>query len=98
MQQAIIWAISEPDPCRYMASRGHIELINPWISRSNDDLKHFFRILYKSSEEQVTDKMERLISSAADDAVYATTRGQIKHGKHLTLLGVSLKSMTGSRK
>ena len=72
-------------------------VLNKGQGQSPPHLIHFFRIPYTGSEEQATDKMERLISSVADDAVYATTRGQIKPGKHLTL-GVALNSMTGSRK
>ena len=72
-------------------------VLNKGQGQSPPDLIHFFRILYTGSEERATDKMKRLISSAADDAVYATTRGQIKPGKHLTK-GVALKSMTGSWK
>ena len=60
-------------------------------------LMHFFRVLCTGSEK-VCDpdcRTERYIKAAAADAVFDTTRGNVKPGKHLCL---GIKSMTGSRK
>lgn len=59
----------------------------------------FFRVLYTGSKvkNENNDRTERLIRSVSDDVVFATSRGNIKTSKHL-LLGLSLKSLTGSRK
>ena len=59
----------------------------------------FFRVLYTGSyvKNENNDRIERLIQSVSDDVVFATSRGNIKTSKHL-LLGLSLKSLTGSRK
>ena len=44
-----------------------------------------------------SEKTERLVRSASDDAVFVTTRGRTKPSKHLCM-GLGLKSLTGSRK
>jgi len=60
---------------------------------------HFFRVLCIGFEKVYDPdcRTEGYIKAAADDAVFATTRGSVKPGKHLCL-GMGIKSMTGSRK
>ena len=63
-----------------------------------DVLKHFFTVLFTGSGKQVSDtRTERFVGSAAQNAVFVTTRGVVKPAKHLCL-GLGLKSLTGSRK
>ena len=60
-------------------------------------LTQFFRVLYTGSTAPANEKMERLIRSVADDAIYAASHGHIKPNKHTTL-ALGTKSLTGSRK
>ena len=64
-----------------------------------DILLHFFQVLYTglAITKDSNDRIHRYVESTAADVIFATTRGQAKPGKHLTL-GLGVKSMTGSRK
>ena len=64
-----------------------------------EDLKLFFRTLYTGTPGDISsgERVDRYIESAADDAVFCTTRGKIKPAKHITL-GLTMKSLTGSKK
>lgn len=59
----------------------------------------FFRVLSTGSEKPgpSESRSERYAWSAASDALFATSNGQLKPGKHLTL-GIGVKSITGSKK
>lgn len=61
------------------------------------ELLDFFHVLYTGSSSTQDDRVERLVNSVSDDVVFVTTRGRTKPSKHLSL-GLSLKSLTGSRK
>jgi hypothetical protein len=64
-----------------------------------ESLVRFFTVLYAGSSPnlELNDKTRRLIDSVSDDVIYAVTRGHIKPSKHC-LLGMGMKSMTGSKK
>lgn len=59
----------------------------------------FFRTLYTGTKctTSTSERVERFIQSSADDAVFASTRGNLKPAKHLTVV-LGMKSLTGSRK
>ena len=59
-------------------------------------LLDFFKVLFSGSEK-ATDQIKRQTQSVADDVVYITTRGRTKPPKHICL-GLSIKSLTGSRR
>ena len=61
------------------------------------ELSEFYRILYTGSNNAASQRVERYIRSLADDDIYKTTHGAVKPSKHM-LLGMGLKSITGSRK
>ncbi len=60
-------------------------------------LKHFFQTLYSSQRYEASTRLDRVISSSCEDVIYNITNGSIKPSKHC-LLGLGLKSMTGSKK
>jgi hypothetical protein len=63
-----------------------------------EDLLTFFRVLYTGSTVvSDNEKVSRLVSSVCADVMFATSRGRIKPGKHLTM-GLGMKSITGTRK
>lgn len=57
----------------------------------------FFRILYSGTAKPTTEKVERRVSSSAQDAIFIASNGRLKPKKHI-LMGLGLKSITGSRK
>ena len=60
-----------------------------------DVLLQLYRVLYTGSEKISTNpSVERYVQSAAQDAIFATTIGNVKPAKHLCL-SLRLKSMTG---
>ena len=61
------------------------------------ELSEFYRILYTGSNNAASQRVERYIRSSAEDDIYKTTHGAVKPSK-LMLLGMGLKSITGSRK
>ena len=61
------------------------------------ELSEFYRILYTGSNNEASQRVERYIRSSAEDDIYKTTYGAVKPSKHM-LLGMGLKSITGSRK
>ena len=62
-----------------------------------ETLIQFLRVLYTGSSAPASEKVERLIKSAADDMIYAISHGRIKPSKHVCL-ALGMKSLTGSRK
>ena len=50
-----------------------------------DVVIQFFRVLYSGSEKVSTRRVEQFVQSSAQDAVSATTRGNVKPAKHLCL-------------
>ena len=82
------------------------KLLNPitveaiHAGQSNDiptELIEFYRILYTGSKDEGTERVERYIESSTEDDIYKSTKGKVKPSKHM-LLGMGLKSITGSRK
>ena len=74
------------------------EFLNKGQAEPPEDLVTFFKVLFTGKTGDVkNDKITRLISSICDDTEYATSRGRIKPGKHLTM-GLGMKSITGARK
>ncbi len=61
------------------------------------ELSEFYRILYTGSKDECNQRVERYVKSSAEDDIYKTTRGEVKPSKHM-LLGMGLKSITGSEK
>ena len=61
------------------------------------EISEFYRILYTGSKDDASERVERYIESSAEDDIYKTTNGTVKPSKHM-LLGMGLKSITGSRK
>ena len=61
------------------------------------ELLDFYRIMYTGSKEEGSQRVERYIESSAEDDIFKATRGSVKPSKHM-LLGMGLKSTTGSRK
>ena len=65
---------------------------------SPKELLEFFTILYSGKTAATeSQRTKRLVKSVCDDIVYATSQGHVKPSKHLCL-GLSIKSLTGSRK
>jgi len=62
-----------------------------------DSLAVFFRILFSGTSKPKSENLERKVSSSSQDAIFIATNGKLKPKKHL-LLGLGIKSMTGSRK
>ena len=63
-----------------------------------DSLTKIFTVLYLGSDQSPKQaKTQRLIQSISEDAIYSTTLGRTKSGKHLNLV-LSLKCMIRSRK
>ena len=62
-------------------------------------LIRFFTLLYtgKPQISAATERARRLIESVSEDVVYGVTRGKVKPPKYC-LLGMGIKSMTGSKK
>lgn len=63
-------------------------------------VRQFFTALYSGCSAVADDSSSRIvrfIESSAEDAIYIVTRGQVKPAKHC-LLGIGLKSITGSKK
>ena len=61
-------------------------------------LQSFYHVLYTASaEKRISPKQSRLIDSSCEDVIFNITRGHIKPQKHL-LLGMGIKSLTGSKK
>ena len=61
------------------------------------ELIDFYRIIYSGSKEESSQRVERYVESSAEDDIYKATRGRVKPSKHM-LLGMGLKSITGSKK
>ena len=53
--------------------------------------------MYTGTKDEASERIERYIESSAEDVIYKATSGKLKPSKHI-LLGMSLKSITGSRK
>ena len=62
------------------------------------DLETFFRMLY-TGEATVAghEKADRLVKYVCDDVIHNTTGGRVKPMKHV-MMGLGMKSITGSRK
>ncbi len=62
-------------------------------------VKTFFRVLLTGDdkEDSCSDRITRLVNSASDDAVFNTTRANIKPAKHMCV-GMGIKSLTGSKR
>ena len=75
-----------------------VEAIVAGQTKPPDELLLFYRLLYTGSAEldESNDRSERYILSSAEDDLYKATNGKIKPAKHL--LGMGIKSLTGSRK
>ena len=60
--------------------------------------KMTFKVQYTGSSVALeSEKVLRLVQSVCDDVAFASSRGRIKPGKHLTM-GHGMKSITGARK
>ena len=57
----------------------------------------FYGIMYTGTKDEASERIERYIESAAEDDIYKATSGKLKPSI-LILLGMGLKSITGSRK
>ena len=60
-------------------------------------LELFFNSLYSGSSKPTNEKIKRRVSSSVQDAIFNASNGRLKPRKHL-LLGLGMKSLTGSRK
>ena len=59
---------------------------------------NFLNILYTSStSKESSDQTKVFLNSVSDDVIYAVTKGQVNPSKHC-LIGLGMKSITGSRK
>ena len=61
------------------------------------ELLDFYRIMYTGHKEEAADRIERYVEASAEDDIYKATCGKVEPSKHI-LLGMGLKSITGSRK
>ena len=61
------------------------------------ELSEFYRIMYSGSNDESSSRVERYVESLAEDDICKATGGKVKPSKHM-LLGMGLKSTTGSRK
>lgn len=60
-------------------------------------LNLFWTTVLSGVKKKITDRVSRLASTFSQDAIYNVTKGCIKPSKHI-LLGIAMKSMTGSEK
>jgi len=61
-------------------------------------LLQFFQVLYGGPNQKAySPKLEQRVLSASHDAMFIAQRGKVKPGKQI-VLGMAIKSMTGSRK
>lgn len=75
-----------------------VEAIKSGQGNAPAALLDFFRVLYSGTRNPSNnERTERLVQSASDDVIFASTHGKIKPAKHMCL-GLGLKSMTGSRR
>ena len=59
-------------------------------------VKDFLLTLYTGSNKEPSKKKQRLVDSTAADMVFSSSGGKLLPGKHIAL-GMSIKSMTGSK-
>lgn len=91
--------IKEKAKCKYLSYPLMAESIGKGQITPPHILLHFFPVLCTgfATPKELSDRINRYINSSAADVIFATTRGKVKPGMHLTL-GLAVKNMTGCKK
>lgn len=101
-QEAVDFALKYRSHLLKIKSHPLLEYLNnEALQKGECEIPRWLRLFWTKALSGVNDKhndrIDRLASNFSQDSIYAVNRGRIKPSKHI-LLGITMKSLTGSEK